>query len=321
MVRAITKSGDLDAALAVQQELNAIKGVGGTATGGKVTPELTALKSLYEANVQTASEAIQIRYIKSLETLQDKFTKDGNLTAALAVRQELAVATTPSSLGTAKGAVVRVSTPDAIKVLQLKPGQPRLYDSNPLRKIEKVDPKLSTFEFTAIPQRLINSYEIIVDQPGVIYAFGAFKDNMDPEKFLGKDASRWQAADGMIQGKNVWACFQRTVVAGEAISLRSFELQIAAGSIRRITKPAEKLQLDGVYRRLGVLEPACATGHQKALAEIRSPKPAKPRMISSVQPVPMMIVIPPARIPEEPGAVIPHAGICEGGVRQPASLP
>ncbi|MEO0018300.1 MAG: hypothetical protein RLZZ522_1583, partial [Verrucomicrobiota bacterium] len=85
MVRAITKSGDLDAALAVQQELNAIKGVGGTATGGKVTPELTALKSLYEANVQTASEAIQIRYIKSLETLQDKFTKDGNLTAALAV--------------------------------------------------------------------------------------------------------------------------------------------------------------------------------------------------------------------------------------------
>ncbi len=44
-------------------------------------------------------------------------------------------------------------------------------------------------------------------------------------------------------------------------------------------------------------------------------------MITSVQPVPMMIVIPPARIPEEPGAVIPHAGICEGGAGQPASLP
>ena len=25
-----------------------------------------------------------------------------------------------------------------------------------------------------------------------------------------------------------------------------------------------------------------------------------------------MIEVPPARIPEEPGAVIPHAGICEG---------
>jgi hypothetical protein len=36
---------------------------------------------------------------------------------------------------------------------------------------------------------------------------------------------------------------------------------------------------------------------------------------------PIMIEVPPARIPEEPVAVIPHAGICEGGVGQPASLP
>ena len=28
-----------------------------------------------------------------------------------------------------------------------------------------------------------------------------------------------------------------------------------------------------------------------------------------------------ARFPEEPGAVVPHAGICEGGVGQPTSLP
>ena len=34
-----------------------------------------------------------------------------------------------------------------------------------------------------------------------------------------------------------------------------------------------------------------------------------------------MIEVPNARIPEEPGAVIPHAGICEGGVRQLMSLP
>jgi hypothetical protein len=27
-----------------------------------------------------------------------------------------------------------------------------------------------------------------------------------------------------------------------------------------------------------------------------------------------MIEVPPARIPEEPGAVIPHAGICEGAL-------
>ena len=36
---------------------------------------------------------------------------------------------------------------------------------------------------------------------------------------------------------------------------------------------------------------------------------------------PTMIEVPPARIPEEPGAVIPHAGICEGGVGKPKSLP
>ena len=37
--------------------------------------------------------------------------------------------------------------------------------------------------------------------------------------------------------------------------------------------------------------------------------------------IPNMIEVPPARIPEEPGAVIPHAGICEGDVGQPAFLP
>ena len=36
---------------------------------------------------------------------------------------------------------------------------------------------------------------------------------------------------------------------------------------------------------------------------------------------PIMIEIPRARIPEEPGAVIPHAGTCEVGVEQSASLP
>ncbi len=31
--------------------------------------------------------------------------------------------------------------------------------------------------------------------------------------------------------------------------------------------------------------------------------------------------VPCARLPEEPGAVVPHAGICEGGTGQPVSLP
>ena len=35
----------------------------------------------------------------------------------------------------------------------------------------------------------------------------------------------------------------------------------------------------------------------------------------------MMTEVPPARIPEELGAVIPHAGISKGGVGQPTFLP
>ena len=90
MLRSITKSGDLDAALAVQQELNSVNGKTGTVSSGKVTPELTTLKSRYEAAVQTASEGIQTHYIAALEALQNTFTKRGNLPGALAVRQEVA---------------------------------------------------------------------------------------------------------------------------------------------------------------------------------------------------------------------------------------
>ena len=57
------------------------------------------------------------------------------------------------------------------------------------------------------------------------------------------------------------------------------------------------------------------------MAKNRSTKPAKHRMKWSDNKIPIMIEVPPARIPEEPGAVIPHAGICEGGVGQPTSLP
>ena len=32
-------------------------------------------------------------------------------------------------------------------------------------------------------------------------------------------------------------------------------------------------------------------------------------------------LVPRARFPEEAGAVVPHAGICEGGTGQPVSLP
>ena len=45
-----------------------------------------------------------------------------------------------------------------------------------------------------------------------------------------------------------------------------------------------------------------------------STNPAPHDMKPSTNRSPIMIEVPPARIPEEPGAVIPHAGICKGGV-------
>jgi hypothetical protein len=44
-------------------------------------------------------------------------------------------------------------------------------------------------------------------------------------------------------------------------------------------------------------------------------------MKPSINQSPIMIEVPPARIPEEPGAVIPHAGICEGVFGKPTSIP
>ena len=47
---------------------------------------------------------------------------------------------------------------------------------------------------------------------------------------------------------------------------------------------------------------------------------AVPPRIKSSNKSPFMIEVPPVRIPEAPGAVVPHAGICEGSVGQPTSL-
>ena len=72
---------------------------------------------------------------------------------------------------------------------------------------------------------------------------------------------------------------------------------------------------------MGAVANAGAAGDREAVAKNRWTNPAPPRMKWSVNEIPIMIEVPPARIPEEPGAVIPHAGICEGGIGQPASLP
>jgi len=128
---------------------------------------------------------------------------------------------------------VTITSPDAIKVMNLEVGQPRLYDSKPLRVIEKVTGDLKGWKFTAIPQRLVMSYTIHVNKDGIIYAFGGGSTKQPPtrEQFLGDGAAQWTAESGAIAGTNIPMCFRRKVTSGETISLHAFELSLAAESM------------------------------------------------------------------------------------------
>ena len=65
--------------------------------------------------------------------------------------------------------------------------------------------------------------------------------------------------------------------------------------------------------------PPAPRGRETMAASLTNP--TKTRMKSSTDRKTNMIEVPPARNPEEPGAFIPHAGICEGGVGQLMFLP
>jgi hypothetical protein len=80
-------------------------------------------------------------------------------------------------------------------------------------------------------------------------------------------------------------------------------------------------QLCRLQCRLGPLANALAESQRDRLAKIHSTNPAPLRMIKVNQHIYKMIEVSPARYPEEPVAVIPHAGICEGDVGQPTFLP
>jgi hypothetical protein len=71
---------------------------------------------------------------------------------------------------------------------------------------------------------------------------------------------------------------------------------------------------------MGEVENPAAPDFRKTMAA-DSTEPAAADKKRPTQKSPIMIEVPLARIPEEPGAVIPHAGICKGGVRQLTSLP
>jgi hypothetical protein len=115
-----------------------------------------------------------------------------------------------------------------VNVLALERGAPRLYDSNPMRRIEGVDASLAGWQFISIPQRVVIRYAVHVNKPGTLYAFGK---NGDFDQIFGRDRAKWEPAGGSIVGKNVGFAFRRRVTPGEEIALGGFEVQLAAESI------------------------------------------------------------------------------------------
>ncbi len=144
---------------------------------------------------------------------------------------------TPAAVPAVLQPSITIHSPDAVRILPLSVGQPRLYDSNPLRVIEKIDPSLAGWQFTSTPQRIDNTYEIRVTQPGVLYAFGGLKKDGSRETVFGADASQWEPADGAIEGEMILMCFKRRVTAGETLRFKAFELQFAAANITLEQQP------------------------------------------------------------------------------------
>jgi serine/threonine protein kinase len=136
-----------------------------------------------------------------------------------------------SASDSSKKSIITLRTPDATRVLPLEVGQPRLYDSSPLRVIEVIDPALAGWQFTSIPQRIDNEYEVSISQSGTLYAFGGRHKDATVEDIFGKDAPQWQTDEKAIKGSNIKMCYRREVKAGEVIRLKAFELQLAAQKI------------------------------------------------------------------------------------------
>jgi hypothetical protein len=130
-----------------------------------------------------------------------------------------------------EGASIKIATKDKIRVITLKVKQPRLYDSNPLRTIDGVAPKLAGWKFTSIPQRLTMTYDVEADHAGLVYCFGA--PSTTPAEAFGGDAERWKPVEGVIHGLPKVVCYERTVAQGEKFHVQGFELALAA---REITK-------------------------------------------------------------------------------------
>ena len=139
------------------------------------------------------------------------------------------------SLESTAGAKISVQSNNKIKIYPLRKGSHRLYDSKPLRVIEKHSKELLGWQFTSIPQRLVISLRVKVLESGFVYCFAPNHPNKTPsdkaKNIFKTDSSNWRNSKDAIQGKNVHLCYKKFFKSGEFFELNGYEIQIAAQSI------------------------------------------------------------------------------------------
>ena len=129
------------------------------------------------------------------------------------------------------GASVSIRSREKIKVESMQEGQPRLYDSKPIRKIEGFSRRLYNWQFTSIPQRKVITYEIRVQKEGYIYCFGNPGSEAKVRALFKESYSAWEAVKDDIRGRMIVSCFRKYCEVGEVLHLTGFEIQLAAKEI------------------------------------------------------------------------------------------
>ena len=136
-----------------------------------------------------------------------------------------------------EGAAITITCSEDVRIKPLEVGQPATF--HPKKEpglIKHISPELSGWQFVGIPWDKIISYEIRVNQDGILYAFSCnSKIRKTAQDFLGvEEASKWEDAANAIRGQNFNICFQRKVAAGEIIKLKGHQCQLAAKSIELV---------------------------------------------------------------------------------------
>lgn len=208
-----------------------------SAQSGAEPAELTSLRASWTRAREQATKPVDEKYISALTALKGRLMKAEDLDAALLVDKELKKTSGAPTAPTAQspesddatGASITIATGDPVKILTIREGQPRLYDSAPLRVIEGITPSVAGWKFTSIPQRIQNIYDVTVTGSGVLYAFGA--DHTPPNQLFGPDAAKWEKCQGPARGINLKSTYRRNVKRGEVFHIEGFEISLLGKEI------------------------------------------------------------------------------------------